>query len=75
MRVVLRGDQNWSPIPCLGHGRPRLVILHMAVVGMVRAVADAPAVVGHEDRGVHDVADEVVDGAAVAEAIMTTVCE
>ena len=49
---------------------PRLVILNVAVVGVVGAVADAPAVVGHQDGRVHDVADEVVQGAVVGEALV-----
>jgi hypothetical protein len=36
---------------------PALIILHVAVVAVVGAVADAPAVVWHQDAGVRDVAN------------------
>jgi hypothetical protein len=42
----------------------------MAVVGVVGAVADAPAVVGHQDGAVHDVAHQVVQRLVVAEALV-----
>lgn len=54
----------------LGHRVPRLVILDMAVVGMVRAVADAPAVVGDQDGGVGDVAHQVVERLVVGKALV-----
>ena len=53
----------------LGHRMPRLVVLHVAMVGMMRAVADAPSVVRHKDGRVHDVANEVVQGAVVRKAL------
>lgn len=43
----------------------------MAVVRVMRAVAYPPAVVGHQNGGVHYVSHEVVQGAIVAEALMT----
>lgn len=52
-------------VQLLGHGVPRLVVLNVAVVGVVSAVADAPAVVGHQDGRVGQVADEVVQGLVV----------
>lgn len=45
----------------------------MAVVGVVRAVADAPAVVRHQDRGVRDVANQVVERLVVGKALVATV--
>lgn len=51
-----------------GGGVPGLVILHVAVVGMVGAVADPPAVVGHQDGCVGDVADQVIQLLVVREA-------
>lgn len=42
----------------------------MAVVGVVGAVGDAPAVVGDQDGGVGDVAHQVVQLAVVAEALV-----
>ena len=53
----------------LGHRMPRLVVLNVAMVGMMRAVADAPSVVRHKDGRVHDVANEVVQGAVVRKAL------
>ena len=58
----------------LGHWVPRLVVLDVAVVGVVGAVADAPAVVGHQDGGVGDVAHQVVDVAVVGEALVAAAC-
>jgi len=40
---------------------------------VVLAVADAPAVVGHQDGGVHDVAHKVVERAAGAERLVAAV--
>ena len=40
---------------------------------VVLAVADAPAVVGHQDGRVHDVAHQVVEGAAGAERLVAAV--
>lgn len=54
----------------LGHGVPRLIVLHVAVVGVVGAVRHAPPVVGHHDGGVDDVADKVVEGAVVGEGLV-----
>ena len=52
-------------VDTLGNGMPRLVILHVAVVLVVGPVADAPAVVGHQDGRVRDVAYEVVQDPVV----------
>ena len=54
----------------LAHGVPRLVVLHVAVVGVVGAVGDAPAVVGHQDRRVHDVAHKVVQALGVGKRLV-----
>lgn len=43
-------------ILALGDRVPALIILHVAVVAVVCAVADAPAMVGHQDGAVCDVA-------------------
>ncbi len=40
------------------------------MVGMVGAVADSPAVVGHQDGAVHNVAHKVIQGPVVAEALV-----
>ena len=55
------------------HGIPRLVILHMAVVGVVCAVGDSPAVVGDEDGRVEDMADDVVEPLGRGEAAVAAV--
>ena len=52
---------------------PGLVILHVAVVGVVGAVGDAPSVVGHHDGGVDDVAHKVVQCLVGGEGLMATV--
>lgn len=57
-------------VQVLGHRVPGLVVLDVAVVGVVGAVADAPAVVGHKDGGVRQVAHEVVQGLVVGEALV-----
>ncbi len=57
-------------VNALGDRVPRLVILYVAVVGVVRAVADSPAVVGHQNGRVHDVAHQVIQSAVVAEALV-----
>ena len=44
-------------ISFLANGMPRVVILHMTVVGVMCPVGDAPSMVGDEDGGVDDVAD------------------
>ena len=52
MYACVRGVRcpAWAGLaPSLGRGCPRLVVLNVAVVGVVCAVADAPAVVGHHD--------------------------
>jgi hypothetical protein len=55
----------------LGDWVPALIVLHVAVIAVVCAVADAPAVVRHQDAGVRDVANKVVQVPAVAEALVT----
>lgn len=49
---------------------PGLVILHVAVVVVVGAVGDAPAVVRHADDGVHKKSDRVVQPLACAKALV-----
>ena len=44
----------------------------MPVVGVVRPVADPPAVVWHQDGAVCDVADQVIDLPAIGEALVPT---
>ena len=55
----------------LGHRVPGLIVLNMAVVGMVSAVADAPAMVGDQDGGVYNVANKVIEGPVVREALVS----
>lgn len=47
----------------------------MAVIAVVLAVADTPAVVGHQDAGVCDVAHQVIQVTAAAEALVATARE
>lgn len=51
---------------------PRLVILYMAVVAVVSPVADPPAMVRYQNRGVGNVANQVIDLFAAAEALVAT---
>ncbi len=51
---------------------PRVIILHMPVIGMVRPVADPPTVVRGEDGRMDDVADEIVQALVIREALMAT---
>ena len=61
--------------PRRGHRVPRLVVLHVAVVGVVGAVGDAPRMVRHEDGRVHDVANRVIQRAAGAERSVAATVE
>lgn len=45
----------------------------MTMVAMVLAVAHTPSVVWHQNGGVCDVANKIIEVAAVAEALVTTV--
>ena len=53
----------------LGHRVPRLIILHMAMVGMMSAVADAPSMVRNKDRRVDYVADEIIQSTIVGKTL------
>jgi hypothetical protein len=66
-----RAATDHAVIDLLGDGVPRLIILHMAMVGVVRPVADPPAVVGHQNRRVGYVTHQVVERAVVAEALVS----
>ncbi len=68
-RFTLNGAHH-GVIELLGHRVPRLVILHVAVVGVVGAVTNPPAVVGHQNGAVHDVAHQVVQCLVAAEALV-----
>lgn len=57
----------------LSHRVPRLVVVDVAVVAVVLLMTKAPAVVGHEDERVRQVADGVVQGAAVREGAVAAV--
>jgi hypothetical protein len=69
-QFVLRQLAHHLVIDGLGDRVPGLVVLHMAMVGVVCPVADPPAMVGHQDRAVHYVAHQIIDLAAVAEALV-----
>ena len=57
-------------VDALGHRVPRLVVLHVPVVAVVRPVAHAPAVVRHQDGRVHHVAHKVVQRLVRREALV-----
>lgn len=69
-QFALRQPTHHLLIDGLGDWVPGLVVLHMAMVGVVCPMADPPAVVGHQDGAVHDVPHQVIDLAAVAEALV-----
>ena len=46
----------------------------MAMVAVMRPVADSPAMVRYQNRRVSDVANKIVDLFVAAEALMTTAC-
>lgn len=69
-QFALRQPTHHLVIDGLGDWVPRLVVLHMAMVGVVCPMADPPAVVGHQDGAVHNVAHQVIDLAAIAEALV-----
>lgn len=69
-----RAGAHHGVVELLGDWVPRLIVFHVAVVGVVGAVADAPAVVGHQDGAVHDVAHQVVQRLVVAEALVPAAC-
>ncbi len=65
------GGARHAVVDALGHRVPGLVVLHVAVVAVVRAVAHAPAVVGHQDGRVHHVPNKVVERLVAGEALVT----
>ena len=64
------GAAHHAVVDALGHRVPRLVVLHVPVVAVVRAVAHAPAVVRHQDGRVHHVAHKVVQRLVRREALV-----
>ena len=61
----LRGSQAVTrPLHCPPPRHAR------TVVGMVLAMADAPAMVGHQDGGMGDVANQVIQGLIAAKALV-----
>jgi len=57
----------------LCHRVPRLIVLHVAMVGVVSAVRDTPAMVRDEDGRVDDVANKVVERFVSTEALVAAV--
>lgn len=51
---------------------PGLVILHMAMILVVGAMTNPPAVVGHKDGWVCDIPNQIIQGLVVGEASMPT---
>ena len=52
---------------------PGVVVLYMTVVGVMGPVRYSPSVIGYEDGGVDNVANEVVEGSVVGEGLVPTV--
>lgn len=62
------GGSVKAPVQPLGEGMPGLILVDMAMVLMMRPVANPPAMVGYEDGGVEYVAHHAVEPRVVGEA-------